>query len=83
VAGLRALPAVCYIVPSRTGCDLPPEKVGRQAKVTNIIGVKEATGDITRVNQVKGLVSDDFVLLSGDDACALDFVQLGGNGVIS
>ncbi|MEN1529639.1 dihydrodipicolinate synthase family protein, partial [Pseudomonas aeruginosa] len=56
---------------------------GRLAKVKNIIGIKEATGNLTRVNQIKELVSDDFVLLSGDDASALDFMQLGGHGVIS
>ena len=70
-------------MPSRTGCDLLPETVGRLAKVKNIIGIKEATGNLTRVNQIKELVSDDFVLLSGDDASALDFMQLGGHGVIS
>lgn len=52
-------------------------------QVKNIIGIKEATGNLTRVNQIKELVSDDFVLLSGDDASALDFMQLGGHGVIS
>lgn len=57
-----------------------PETVGRLAKVKNIIGIKEATGNLTRVNQIKELVSDDFVLLSGDDASALDFMQLGGHG---
>ena len=77
------LPQILYNVPSRTGCDLLPETVGRLAKVKNIIGIKEATGNLTRVNQIKELVSDDFVLLSGDDASALDFMQLGGHGVIS
>ena len=57
--------------------------MGRLAKSKNIIGIKEATGNLTRVNQIKELVSDDFVLLSGDDASALDFMQLGGHGVIS
>ena len=60
-----------------------PETVGRLSKVKNIIGIKEATGNLTRVNQIKELVQDDFILLSGDDASALDFMQLGGNGVIS
>ncbi|HFW9017413.1 TPA: 4-hydroxy-tetrahydrodipicolinate synthase [Shigella flexneri] len=77
------LPQILYNVPSRTGCDLLPETVGRLAKVKNIIGIKEATGNLTRVKQIKELVSDDFVLLSGDDASALDFMQLGGHGVIS
>ncbi len=56
---------------------------GPSGESKNIIGIKEATGNLTRVNQIKELVSDDFVLLSGDDASALDFMQLGGHGVIS
>ena len=50
------LPQILYNVPSRTGCDLLPETVGRLAKVKNIIGVKEATGNLTRVKQIKELV---------------------------
>lgn len=77
------LPQILYNVPSRTGCDMLPETVGRLAEVKNIIGIKEATGNLSRVHQIKALVSDDFILLSGDDATALDFMQLGGHGVIS
>ncbi|MEJ8322569.1 4-hydroxy-tetrahydrodipicolinate synthase [Kosakonia sacchari] len=77
------LPQILYNVPSRTGCDMLPETVGRLAKIKNIIGIKEATGNLSRVHQIKELVSDDFILLSGDDATALDFMQLGGDGVIS
>ncbi|MDU6925972.1 4-hydroxy-tetrahydrodipicolinate synthase [Franconibacter helveticus 513] len=77
------LPQILYNVPSRTGCDMLPETVGRLSKVKNIVGIKEATGNLTRVNQIKELVADDFILLSGDDASALDFMQLGGHGVIS
>lgn len=77
------LPQILYNVPSRTGCDMLPETVGRLAEVKNIIGIKEATGNLSRVHQIKELVSDDFILLSGDDATALDFMQLGGHGVIS
>lgn len=76
------LPQILYNVPSRTGCDMLPETVGR-LESKNIIGIKEATGNLSRVHQIKELVSDDFILLSGDDATALDFMQLGGNGVIS
>lgn len=77
------LPQILYNVPSRTGCDMLPETVGRLSKVKNIIAIKEATGNLSRVHQIKELVSDDFILLSGDDATALDFMQLGGHGVIS
>ena len=77
------LPQILYNVPSRTGCDMLPETVGRLAKIKNIIAIKEATGNLSRVHQIKELVSDDFILLSGDDATGLDFMQLGGHGVIS
>lgn len=60
-----------------------PGNGGPSGESKNVIGIKEATGNLTRVNQIKELVSDDFVLLSGDDASALDFMQLGGHGVIS
>lgn len=76
------MPQILYNVPSRTGCDMLPETVGRLAEIKNIIAIKEATGNLTRVHQIKELVSDDFILLSGDDASALDFMQLGGHGVI-
>ncbi|CCJ85601.1 Dihydrodipicolinate synthase [Cronobacter dublinensis 582] len=77
------LPQILYNVPSRTGCDMLPETVGRLAKIKNIVGIKEATGNLSRVHLIKELVADDFVLLSGDDATAMDFMQLGGHGVIS
>ncbi|MEY0075564.1 4-hydroxy-tetrahydrodipicolinate synthase [Providencia rettgeri] len=78
-----SLPQILYNVPSRTGCDMLPETVGRLAKLANIVAIKEATGNLARVHQIKELVDDDFVLLTGDDATALDFMQLGGKGVIS
>ncbi|QIE01851.1 4-hydroxy-tetrahydrodipicolinate synthase [Buchnera aphidicola] len=77
------LPQILYNVPSRTGCDLLPKTVARLAKFKNIIGIKEATGDLSRINQIKEIVKNDFLLISGDDATALDFIQLGGSGVIS
>lgn len=77
------LPQILYNVPSRTGCDMLPETVGRLAKLANIVAIKEATGNLARVHQIKELVDDNFVLLTGDDATALDFMQLGGKGVIS
>lgn len=77
------LPQILYNVPSRTGCDMLPETVGRLAKIKNIVAVKEATGNVMRVHQIKALVDDSFILLSGDDASAMDFMQLGGHGVIS
>lgn len=77
------LPQILYNVPIRTGCDLLPETVGRLSKIDNIIGIKEATGNLNRVIQLKRLVDKDFILLSGDDLSALGFMKLGGHGVIS
>ncbi|XBC41860.1 MAG: 4-hydroxy-tetrahydrodipicolinate synthase [Buchnera aphidicola (Kaburagia rhusicola rhusicola)] len=77
------LPQILYNVPIRTGCDLIPETVIKLSQLHNIIGIKEATGDLSRVQKIKTLVNEKFLLISGDDATALDFVQLGGQGVIS
>ncbi|PXW49130.1 dihydrodipicolinate synthase [Erwinia sp. AG740] len=77
------LPQILYNVPSRTGCDMLPETVARLSEVKNIVAIKEATGNLSRVSQIQELVHKDFMLLSGDDASSLDFMQLGGNGVIS
>jgi len=83
IAESTDLPQMLYNVPSRTGCDMLPETVARLAKIKNIIGIKEATGNLSRVSQIQELVDDEFMLVSGDDATALDFMQLGGHGVIS
>ncbi|WP_437609851.1 4-hydroxy-tetrahydrodipicolinate synthase [Erwinia sp. V71] len=83
IAESTDLPQMLYNVPSRTGCDMLPETVGRLAKIKNIIGIKEATGNLSRVSQIQELVDEDFVIVSGDDASALDLMQLGGRGVIS
>ncbi|AAO90731.2 4-hydroxy-tetrahydrodipicolinate synthase [Coxiella burnetii] len=71
---------ILYNVPSRTACDLLPETVIRIAKCSNVVGLKEATGDIQRVKQLK---AEDLDLLSGDDKTAMDFMLAGGKGVIS
>ncbi|MGM3174898.1 4-hydroxy-tetrahydrodipicolinate synthase [Dickeya lacustris] len=77
------LPQILYNVPSRTGCDMLPETVARLAEIKNIVAIKEATGNLSRVSQIQELVDEGFILLSGDDASSLDFMQLGGHGVIS
>ncbi|WP_340608649.1 4-hydroxy-tetrahydrodipicolinate synthase [Xenorhabdus bharatensis] len=78
------LPQILYNVPSRTGCDLLPPTVARLAKLKNIVAIKEATGNLSRVSQIQELVNDEsFILLSGDDASFLDFMYLGGKGTIS
>ncbi|UDG80048.1 4-hydroxy-tetrahydrodipicolinate synthase [Candidatus Steffania adelgidicola] len=83
IAESSNLPQILYNVPTRTGCDMLPPTVARLAEINNIIGLKEATGNLSRVSQIQDLLNTDFLLLSGDDASALDFMQLGGQGVIS
>lgn len=83
IAECTDLPQILYNVPSRTGSDLLPETVGRLAKIKNIVGIKEATGDLTRVQKIKQLAGEDFIFLSGDDASGLESMKLGGQGVIS
>jgi len=75
---------ILYNVPARTGCDLLPSTIKKLSKFKNIIGIKEASGDLSRVNEINQLIErKNFLLISGDDSTALDFIHLGGNGVIS
>nr|WP_265411093.1 4-hydroxy-tetrahydrodipicolinate synthase [Actinobacillus pleuropneumoniae] len=83
IAESTDLPQILYNVPSRTGSDLKPETIGRLAEIPNIVGVKEATGDLTRLLLIKKLAGEDFIFLSGDDATGLESMKLGGQGVIS
>ncbi|MXY58915.1 MAG: 4-hydroxy-tetrahydrodipicolinate synthase [Gammaproteobacteria bacterium] len=77
------LPMVLYNVPPRTACDMKAETVARLAGVDSIVGIKEACGDAERVAEIKALVPDDFVLLSGEDAQTLTMVGYGAVGAIS
>ncbi|HDR0673509.1 4-hydroxy-tetrahydrodipicolinate synthase [Pasteurella multocida] len=83
IAECTDLPQILYNVPSRTGSDLLPETVARLAKINNIVAIKEATGDLSRVAKIKELAGEDFIFLSGDDATGLESIKLGGQGVIS
>lgn len=76
-------PVILYNVPSRTGVDMRPETVARVAHHPGIIGIKEATGDLSRVPVLRAACGDDFLLLSGDDATCREFILGGGQGVIS
>ncbi|NIZ61022.1 4-hydroxy-tetrahydrodipicolinate synthase [Sedimentitalea sp. CY04] len=77
------LPIVIYNIPGRSIVDMTPETMGELAKLPNIIGVKDATGDIARVSQQRMTCGADFVQLSGEDATALGFNAHGGVGCIS
>ncbi|WP_027242793.1 4-hydroxy-tetrahydrodipicolinate synthase [Piscirickettsia salmonis] len=83
VAESVAIPFILYNVPGRTQCDLAVETTGRLSRLPAIIGVKDATADLTRVAQLRALCAEGFALYSGDDPTAREFIQLGGHGVIS
>ncbi len=83
VADAVKKPVILYNVPGRTAVDLLPETVARLASHPNIIGIKEATGELGRVADLKQGCGDGFLLYSGDDATAREFMLAGGHGVIS
>lgn len=83
VAKLTQVPIIVYNVPGRTITSLQPDTAIELAKLSNIIGIKEASGDISYVHKIKSNVPNDYSILSGDDATAIDFVSAGGQGVIS
>lgn len=83
VAESVAIPQILYNVPGRTACDMLPETVIRLAAIENIIGVKEASADLSRVRAIRAGAGPDFLLLSGDDQSARAFILQGGDGVIS
>jgi 4-hydroxy-tetrahydrodipicolinate synthase len=83
VAEAVEIPQILYNVPGRTACDMLPPTIERLATVPNIIGVKEATGDLDRAREIIRRCGSDFLLYSGDDATACEFCLLGGHGVIS
>lgn len=83
VAAATDKAVLLYNVPGRTGVDMLPETVAKLAAVKNIVGIKEATGSMTRLAELKQQCPVDFLLLSGDDASAAEFMLNGGQGVIS
>ena len=78
-----SIPIVLYNIPGRTGVNIEPSTVKRLAEIENIIGVKEASGNISQMAAVIDCVPDRFIVLSGDDAITLPLMALGGRGVIS
>ena len=77
------IPIVIYNVPGRCGTDILSETVARLAEHPNIVGLKEATGQLNRASEVISMCPDDFVVLSGDDVNTLPILSVGGKGVIS
>ncbi|QLF92804.1 4-hydroxy-tetrahydrodipicolinate synthase [Pseudomonas sp. ABC1] len=83
IAEAVAIPQILYNVPGRTACDMLPDTIARLSTVPNIIGVKEATGNLTRGQEVLDRVGKDFLVFSGDDATAGELILLGAKGNIS
>ncbi len=83
IAARTSLPIIVYNVPGRTGCNVEPKTLARMAEIPNIVGVKEASGNMQQMCEVCRAVPDDFSVLCGDDALALPLMSVGGRGVIS
>jgi len=77
------IPQILYNVPCRTGVDIDNKTVKDLSELKNIIGIKDATGEIDRLDELKNKVSKEFLFLSGDDTTFLDYMKHGGVGVIS
>jgi len=83
IAAAVPIPQILYNVPGRTACDILPQTVARLAKLPNIVGIKEATGQLGRLTDLFDACGDELDLLSGDDLTACAFMLAGGKGVIS
>ena len=83
IAAATSLPIILYNVPPRTNVNIDPATLRQLSAIENIIGVKEASGNISQINQVFQQVPENFLVFSGDDAITLPLVAMGGKGVIS
>lgn len=83
IAQAVAIPIILYNVPGRTACDLLPETVARLAKISNIVGIKEATGQMTRLQQILRLAEGSLDVYSGDDLTGAQWMLAGAKGIIS
>ena len=83
IAGAVHIPIILYNVPSRTGVDIPVAVYRQLARVKNIVGVKEASGDITKITKILAACGPDFSVWSGNDDQTVPVISLGGRGVIS
>jgi 4-hydroxy-tetrahydrodipicolinate synthase len=83
IAEAVPLPIILYSVQGRTGVNVEPGTVKRLAEIENIVGIKEASGNISQMAAILNAVPDEFIVLSGDDAITLPIISLGGRGVVS
>ena len=83
IAEATTLPIILYSVQGRTGINIEPTTVKRLAQIENIVGIKEASGNVSQMAAILNAVPDNFIVLSGDDAITLPVISLGGRGVIS
>jgi 4-hydroxy-tetrahydrodipicolinate synthase len=83
VAEAVPVPQILYNVPSRTACDMVPETVERLSTISNIVGIKEATGNLDRAREIMDRCGDRLDVYSGDDATAMELMLMGGKGNIS
>ncbi len=82
-AASTSLPIVVYSVPGRTGVNVEPATIARLSQIPNIVGIKEASGNVGQMCDILRLVPQDFLVLSGDDALTLPLMAVGGRGIIS
>ncbi|MGC1484583.1 MAG: 4-hydroxy-tetrahydrodipicolinate synthase [Candidatus Acidiferrum sp.] len=83
IAAATSLPIILYSVQGRTGVNIEPATVRRLSAIENIIGIKEASGNVSQMAAILNAVPDDFIVLSGDDAITVPIISLGGSGVVS
>ncbi|WP_227766559.1 4-hydroxy-tetrahydrodipicolinate synthase [Zhaonella formicivorans] len=83
IAENTALPIMLYNIPSRTGRNMLPVTVAKLAELDNILAIKESTGDMEQMTELRRLTPDDFLIYSGDDTMTLPMLALGGYGVVS
>ena len=83
IAGEVGLPIVVYNVPGRTGVNVEVSTLARLAQIENIVGVKEASGNVSQMCEICRAIPSDFIVLSGDDALTLPLMAVGGHGIIS
>jgi 4-hydroxy-tetrahydrodipicolinate synthase len=83
IAEAVPLPIILYSVQGRTGVNIEPATVKRLAQIENIVGIKEASGNVSQMAAILNAVPEEFIVLSGDDAITLPVISLGGRGVVS